>query len=246
MGLLAGAKKADTLGKAPKKGKKEGIVLTLSKDLETHAAFAWLAKTVKGFEAFYKEKVNKEILAKYFIPEGMEHTKRPENCKGEFGLASSSLQLKLRGENQPLSDVEVVLLEKAKIGTKKVELRAAIPERYFINEELVNDPAVVKALEDALVNSKKLRTALAEKGKTVEDLLHLQAGEPATEKTVVAEDALDQVFALEDAKMVESLLPIVSVQSITPKFAEEITDISQILDIIKAAGVDLKDIQLDK
>ena len=245
MGLLKGAKKAETLGKVPKK-KKESVVLTFSKDLETHAAFAWLAKAVKGFEAFYKEKVNKEALATFFIPEGMEHTKRPDNIKGEHGLATSSLQLKIRGENQPLTDVEVILLEKAKISTKKVELRAAIPERYFINEELVNDPAVVKALEDALTNSKKLRAALAEKGKTVEDLLGLQAAEPATEKTVVAEEALDQVFSLKDPKMVESLLPIVSIQSITPTFAEEIKDFSQILDIIAAAGVDLKEIKLDK
>lgn len=238
--LFAGAKAADKVGGGEAKGKaSKAPSYELNQDVETHAAVAFLKKSIDSLEVFFKERVNVQAMEVHFLPKIFGTHTRPENAKGTHGLATSSLELRVRGANSPLSEMEENLLTKYSIATKKVVVRPAIPERYFLNSDLLT-PEVMKAIEQALSGNKALATALAKQEKELGDLLMLQPEEPEVTKVVADEVALDQVCQIQDEKVVRALLPIVSVQALKPSL--DIEDMGTALKILEAAHINLKDL----
>lgn len=238
--LFAGAKAADKVGGAAPKGGSKNPTYEMNQDIETHAAISFLSKSMESLEIFFKERVNLQALNTHFIPKILATHTRPENCKGTHGKATTSLELRVRGANSPLSDMEAALLTRHKIATKEIVVRPAIPERYFLNPELLS-PETMKAIEAALSKSKDLEKALEAQGKDLGDLLMLQPEEPKVTKTVADETALDQVCQLKEEAILRALLPIVSTQAVKPTL-EGVEDMEPVLKILEAAHINLKDL----
>lgn len=238
MALFKNAKAAEKVGSdAPKKSKNP--TYELNQDLETHAAVSFLKKSIDSLETFFKERVNIQAMDVHFLPKILGTHTRPQNAKGTHGLATTSLEMRVRGANSPLSEMEVELLTRHGIATKTVPVRPAIPERFFLNPELLN-PKVMKAIEAALTRNVGLTVALQEMGKSLEDLLMLQPAEPEVNKTVADEVSLNQVCQLEDEKLVRALLPIVSIQALKPSL--EITEMGAALKILEDANINLDEL----
>lgn len=170
-------------------------------------AVAALDTVIKSLTALKETKTDevKEAMKERFIRVGLEEKRRPVNFKGIEGEASASCELRIRSKTSALSDAEVTFLTKHGIKTQKV---VSTVETFAINPAYLQDPAVMKAVEAALKKVKGLP----------EDFIQYQEGQS---KTVVDEDALDEMFAKANKAACGELINTIGVLAIKPKMNED-------------------------
>ncbi len=175
--------------------------------IEGIEAVASLDAVIKSLKAVKdtKDAEVKESMMAYFVQTGVSLKARPENFRGVEGTASASCELRQRATTSPLSESEIELLTEKNI---PVEVVTDTVETFVINPDYLNDPKVMGAIEAALKKAKGIP----------EDLFLKQEGKS---KTVVAEGAIDKLFATYDEDSCADLLPLISVPAIKPKLDDD-------------------------
>ena len=156
----------------------------------------------------------KDQMVSYFVENGCEAEKRPENFRGIDGnLASASCELRARSSASALTAAEQSICEEFGIGTRVNEI---IADTYIINPAYATDENLMNKIV------KKLNTISG----LPEDFLLKQDG---FEKIVPDENAIEKFFSLpeEDAR---TMIRIVGTLAIKPKFSGEL---SQAIDLVK-------------
>lgn len=203
---------AKTLKTATKSKKAEVETVKLA-GLEQLGAIDAVMKALTALRATVEMDVKSGMTAE-FIKRGMAKQTRPENFKGEEGIATASCQLKKRSSTSPLSDSEIELLTEAKISVETVDL---VAETFVINPAYKDDQVLLGKIEKKLSTIKDLP----------EDFIMKQAG---VSRTIVGETALDEVFAFDSADMIAQFLPMVSSLAIKPTLNED--DVSKAFEIV--------------
>ncbi len=134
----------------------------------------------------------------------MGEGKRPSNFKGVEGEVTASCELRIRSSRSALNADEAELMRENNIPTTVV---VDTRDAYVINPEHAHNAGYQKAIQKAL-------GPLIKKGILPDDIIMRQQG---VSRTVVGEEALDQVFTKTDPDLVKTLLGVVGVMSIKPK-----------------------------
>lgn len=165
----------------PKKkgGKVDNKVERVISDLE---ALAIINAAQDNLEAVGNtlEKSVKAQMRDIFIGEGLKVDKRPDNFRGIERTASASCELRKRGANSPLNDLEIAAFKKAGIDTETITI---VPERFIINPAHAGNQELLAKISAALQGVEGIPA----------DLFQKQVAEV---KVCVPEAALDQLFRL--------------------------------------------------
>jgi hypothetical protein len=235
---FANAEVVPTATVAPK-GKKAARPEFEVKGLTNLAACRAIIATLKGAEETFKAPIDKRIFDVYVdrafatksVPvnfTGIDEIKNKDG-KTTMASASASCEVKKRSTASPLSEDEQKELRNLKIPFTEETVVPAIPERYFIDEELVQDPDVRAAISAALASSPKL------KGLT---LIKKQAPTEAVTKMVVTDESVIAACQLQNRDQMERALKIVVGTAVKTVFEQE--DVKIALDVLAAAGIKLK------
>jgi hypothetical protein len=199
--------KAQAAAPAAKKTKKDDKVVVTIAGLEELAAIDAAMKSLKAIRETLESDV-KTAMKDQFVNTGIKAGKRPENFKGNEGIASASCELRARASNSPLSADEVALLAKYEIPTQTVD---TVTETFIINPKYLNDSALLEKVGNAIGKIKDVP----------EDFIQKQN---AVSKTIVAEGALDVLFAKNDANLVSTLLGTVGVLALKPTIGDKVKE----------------------
>jgi hypothetical protein len=184
---FASAKVAPVAPKA-KKSKAEEVVIVGLRDL---AALDAAMKAMKSLKETIEADV-KEAEKAYFVQKGVETGVRPLNFTGVEDFASSSVQLRVRGENSPLSDEEVALCEEYEIPLNTVTM---VEETFIINPAYLDSGILAKVGE-----------AIAKVKGVPEDFILKQE---SVSKKVANDESIKALFATKDENKISSLFSIV-------------------------------------
>jgi hypothetical protein len=178
MGLLDSLGTVDSKEK-PKTGKREKPVVDLV-GLTNYAALATVAKQIETLMKGHKVKA---AAARYFVAEGRQLKKTPQNVDGREGVdATASVQLRKRNSSQPLDADTVALCADLGIETfkhiiapntmrVKPALFAAHPE---LMEKLIAAGAKAIGMDPAAVfEIQKEESKVLVEDKTIDDLFAL-------------------------------------------------------------------------
>ena len=211
MGMFDTAKTVKTAPKA-KKADKEVVVV---EGLEQLAAIDAVIKSLTAVKDTVSATV-KASMGDYFAVTGFATKKRPASFRGVENDASASCELRARASTSPLSDEARELLEAKNIPVQEV---VGTVDTFVINPDYVSDPKIMALIEKHLKGVKGLP----------DDLFLHQEGKS---KHVVAENALDVLFANHDADTCAELLPIISVLAVKPKM--ETDDLAKAFEIAES------------
>ena len=195
--MFADAKTLKNDSTKAKKAKKEIAIGNLEKLAAVDAAM----KALEGIKKTLESEVKGDI-SDHFVNMGVELKSRPENFKGIDGKGAASCELRIRSSRSSLSEDETTLLGGYGVTT---ETETDVPECFVINPKYSGDMRLLGLIEKKLSTIKDLPS----------DLILKQEGKT---RTVVGEDAINQVFKLLDRDVIESLLPVVSVIALKPTF----------------------------
>ena len=214
--------KSKTL-ETPKKAKKDERLKVMVAGIEAIASMDAVIKSLKAIQATKAEEVKKAMAAQ-FIQLGTKSKSRPDNFRGIEGEASASCELRARASSSSLTDAEIELCAKYGVATTTV---TSTVETFAINPKYLEDAAVMKAVEAALKKVKGLP----------EDFIQFQEG---SFKTIIAEGAIEKMFAEKTAEQCVEILPLVSTLAITPKMDDEDTGMDRAILVVKnLIGLDL-------
>lgn len=198
---------------APKKasGKVDTRPRHLMGDLENLALINAAQESLKGVKEVFEKRV-KDRMKTIFVTEGMLTKRRPVNFRGFERTAEASCELRKRGDNSPLNELEIAAFEKAGIPTKDVVI---VPERFIINPVYADNQKLLAKISAALQGVEGIPA----------DLFQRQAEEV---KVCVPEEAMDKLFQIsaetDDEKkfQVERLLDSVCVLAVKTEILEEV------------------------
>jgi hypothetical protein len=221
---------------APKSKKKTDRPEFDVKGLTNLAACRAVMAMLKGAEETFKAPVDKRIFDLYLerafatksVPVNFTGVDEVMDKDGKVQIASAtaSCEMKKRSTASPLSADEVAILDNLKIPHEEVIVTPAIPERYFIDEELVQDADVRAAISEAIAKHPKL------KGLTI---IKKQAPAEAVTKEVVTDASVIAACQLQDKDKMERALKIVVGPSVKTVFEQE--DVKAALAVLAAAGI---------
>lgn len=180
----------DAAASLPVKGKKADAKKNEDRintdGLLDYAVLSAAEKAIKAIKEVQGSKVKGQMRS-FFVQEGNEKKRKPENYKGidPDGIATASLQLRKRGEQRPLSDEEIENLKEEGIPFDEV---VVVPETFIVNPKYKDD-AVLKA---------KLNEALGKVAGLPSDFLLRQ---PGVTKVVISEDTENALFKLPTVKV---------------------------------------------
>jgi len=216
MNMFEKAKKVQTPKAEPKgKGKKKHEVEIAQ--LELFASVRAVQKALDGLVEGIEEEI-KDDVAGEFITLGLREGKRPENFRGLDGFASASCELRKRSSRSNLSTEELKLLVDNGISYETVH---DTEETFKINPAYFNDSKLLEKVAKALESVDGLPSdfIVHEEGKT---------------RHTVAEQSLDQVFQVQNAKIAAQLLNVVGTLALKPKL-----DSGSIADAMKLIQAEL-------
>lgn len=201
MSIFEKAKAASVPGPVPKGKKSEARELDM-KGMETYASLIAVGDQIDTLAKSIGAKI-KANMAIEFIKTGMKGGRTPENFKGVEGVAKGSCELRRRASNRPLSADEIALLNQHDIPTVEDDV---VVETYIINPAYAAD-------EDMLL---KISKALEGVPGLPEDFILHQS----QKKTTVTAESVNAVFALKDAKVIASLIPLVATLALKPVMSD--------------------------
>lgn len=176
------------------------------RDIKGLEAVGLLDAAIKSLTAMKQtyEGVAKEAMSNVFVEVGMAAGKRPDNFKGIEGSVTASCELRMRSSKSGLSPDEVALCTDHGIPTTVV---VDTHDTYILNPEHAHNAEYQAVMQKAL-------EPLIKKGKLPADIFMKQEG---VSRKVVADDAMDAVFAKDDEELVARLLAVVGTLAIKPK-----------------------------
>lgn len=180
------------------------------KDLATVAAIDAVMKSLKTLHETYCVKV-KAQMRDTFVLRGCAAGKRPDNYVGVDGNATASLELRKRSEASPVDEYQAEALRAEGISLRE-------ETTYSLNQDVLT-PEVMALVEKALNKVPGIPPNLF----TVKS------------KTVVEDEALNQIFTKGEAKA-KLLLDMVGVLAVKPKLDEDISEtIDRVFALVKEA-----------
>ena len=209
MGMFDNAKTVNT------GSKKKAAEKKASNEIAGIKAVACLDVVIKALTAIKKTKDGevKETMTGLFIDAGVAKKARPANFKGVEDNCSASCEMRARASTSPLSEDEIALFTAKGLPMEEV---VDTVETYIINPDYLADPKIMASIEAALKKVKGIP----------DDLFLKQEGKS---KTILAEGALDVLFAQHDEDTIADLLPMTTSLAIKPKM--EADDIQAAFDV---------------
>jgi len=206
------------------------------KGLTNLAACRAVMAMLKGAEETFKAPIDARIFELY-VDRAFATKSVPVNFTGidevmdkdgkkQIASASGSCEMKKRSTASPLSTDECTILDNLKIPYENVVVTPAIPERYFIDEELVQDADVRNAISEAIAKHPKL------KGLTI---IKKQAPAEAVTKNVVTDASVIAACQLQDRDKMERACKVVVGTSVKTVFEQEA--VKAALAVLAAAGI---------
>lgn len=201
MNMFEKAKQSDKPAKAEKtkKSKKREVKID---GLELFASVKAVQKALDGLVEGVETDIKRDVAAE-FVYEGLRDGKRPENFRGHEGIGEASCELRKRSSASKLTSEERAKLDAAGISYETV---VSAEETFKINPAYFSDQALLGKVAKALEKVPGLP----------EDFIVHEQG--ATHYAV-AEESLDQVFQVQNAKIATDLLSIVGTLALKPKLA---------------------------
>jgi len=212
------AKPAPSAAKAKKGDDKVKIEIV---GLEDYAVIDAAIKALETLKRTVRAEIDLAAKA-HFIETGVALKKRPENFKGFEGISEASCELKARASTSPLSEDEQKLMEVAKLPMTTIR---TVEETFIINPKYLNDG---KMLE-------RVGTAIGKLKDVPEDFIQKQE---EVSKVVVAEGALDALFAKADKEVATQLLLVCGVLAVKPKVSDTKAALAMVQDILLAAAAE--------
>jgi hypothetical protein len=198
---------------ATKTGKKKASDNKFRTEVKGLSVLASIDAVMKTLETFKKEaeaKV-KAQMRDTFVLRGCAVGRRPDNYVGLDGAATASLELRKRSDRSPVDDYQAEALREEGISLET-------HTTYSLNTEVLT-PEVMVLVEKALNKVPGIPVNLF----------------TVTEKTVVADEALNQIFEKGEAKA-KLLLDMVGVLAVKPKLDEDIQEtIDRVFTLVKEA-----------
>jgi len=165
--LFSGAGKAPDIFKVKKSNKKEREEIDFGDELDELAAIEVLIDSLEGIGKQLKAEMG-ELAYEAYADRAFEHKKHPSSFVALGEVATASVEMRRRGANMPIVDPEVLKdLNKLKIPLQK---NVKIPERYVLNQELIQKEEIRNAISEALSSHPKLKNIVG-------DLIQLQGEE---------------------------------------------------------------------
>lgn len=196
---------------ATKTGKKKASDNKFRTEVKGLSVLASIDAVMKTLETFKKEaeaKV-KAQMRDTFVLRGCAAGRRPDNYVGLDGAATASLELRKRSDRSPVDDYQAEALREEGISLET-------HTTYSLNTEVLT-PEVMVLVEKALNKVPGIPVNLF----------------TVTEKTVVADEALNQIFEKGEAKA-KLLLDMVGVLAVKPKLDEDIQEtIDRVFTLVK-------------
>lgn len=196
---------------ATKTGKKKASDNKFRTEVKGLSVLASIDAVMKTLETFKKEaeaKV-KAQMRDTFVLRGCAAARRPDNYVGLDGAATASLELRKRSDRSPVDDYQAEALREEGISLET-------HTTYSLNTEVLT-PEVMVLVEKALNKVPGIPVNLF----------------TVTEKTVVADEALNQIFEKGEAKA-KLLLDMVGVLAVKPKLDEDIQEtIDRVFTLVK-------------
>jgi hypothetical protein len=179
-------------------------------ELMALASLDAVAKSIKTMREQVDEVV-KGQMRDYFVNAGVARGARPENYKGFEDAAEASLELRCRSTASPLDETAQSILEAEGIDTET-------HTTFALNNDVLT-PQVMALVQKALNGVPGIPTNLFN----------------VTQKVVVAENALNQLFTKGDAKA-RALLDVCGVLAVKPKISEDFNDtLARVTDMLKVS-----------
>jgi len=204
---------------APKAKKADTKPVVEIKGLEELAAIEAVIKSLSALKETLEADVKTGMKA-VFVETGMKAGKRPENFKGQEGIALASCELRKRSSASVLSEKEEQLFAEHNIPTDTITTQV---ETFIINPAYINDGALLERVGNAIGKVKGVP----------EDFIQKQE---AVTKTVTTDASLDALFTLKDANVVSTMLSMVGTLALKPTIA----DMKKALEIVDSL-LDKKD-----
>lgn len=201
--------------------------VSLGDKLDYLAAINALTKSLESVQKVYYNEVTTAMIVD-FTDESMRLKKRPDNFKGLGPNSEASCQMKKRSSRSYLNDEEVAILKENKIKYDDEIISEEIPERFFINPDIVNDSSLAQKISEKLSEIPELSN---------KEILMKQAKREKVVRSIVSEDSFDQIAQLSDKDLVKRLLSIVSTWGVNSKLTTQ--DLDQVLEIVRKSGVKL-------
>jgi hypothetical protein len=208
----------------PKKGEKEKV--DLGESLNILAALDQVADAVAGARVVYEGMI-KDQVNDIFVEKGMELGKRPENMLGTACFATASLELRKRSSASVLNTDDQALLAKYGVPMDEKVIKEAVPERFFFNPEILNNPKLRAKVSAALggVDFGGIAPLLQ------------QPAEDAVTAKIACDDSINAVFTAADNDAdVLQLMKLVTTLALKVKM--NTGDIKIALDVLEEAGLD--------
>jgi hypothetical protein len=208
-----------------KRGEKKKTI-DLGENLNVLAALDQVAEAVAGARVVYEGMI-KDQVTDIFVEEGMELGKRPENMLGKACFSTASLELRKRSSASALNTDDQALLAKYNVPMGEKVIKDAVPERFFFNPEILENPKLRAKVSAALggVDFGGIAPLLQ------------QPAEPAITAKVASDESIQAVFtAADNAKDVAQLMKLVTTLALKVKM--NTGDIKIALEVLEGAGLD--------
>lgn len=225
-------KKGVTPVKEPKKTKKSSVPEI---EIETADSLDLVAAidTVQTALGKLREKADAKVMAEAFdrfVDEGFSFKKKPDNFRAIGKTSTGMIQLKKRMSSSVLDANELMVLEAYDIPVEK-KVTKDIKERFFFNEELLEDPTVVEKISKALSTIPELA------GK---EIIKKQEKQYEVAK-VVGEETLEAAFHVRNRKILGEVLEIVTTMALKPTLSEEVSTPTAVEVVLNHFLEDLED-----
>lgn len=196
-----------------KTGKKKASDNKFRQETKGLAMLASIDAVMKTLETL-KEEVASKVKSQMrdtFVLRGCAAGRRPDNYVGLDGAATASLELRKRSDRSPVDEYQAEALRDE--GISLIE-----ETTYSLNQDVLT-PEVMALVEKALNKVPGIPSNLF----------------TVTSKTIVADDALNQIFTKGEAKA-KLLIDLVGVLAIKPKLDEDIQDtVERVFTLVKEA-----------